>query len=114
MHGLSTYTCTLPVYPCWLASLLSRLDGIYTGWADHLLSSLPLHAGGIPVGYRYQAKSHSESTHEIPIEDFEYAEKDYRRILRELEVFVESSDEREIPPVFSKVFVIIIRSERKG
>lgn len=65
-----------------------------------------LHAGRIPVGYRYQAKSHSESTHEIPIEDFEYAEKDYRRILRELELFVESSDEKEIPPVFSKVLQI--------
>ena len=69
-----------------------------------------LHAGRIPVGYRYQAKSHSESTHEIPIEDFEYAEKDYRRILRELEHFVESSDEKEIPPVFSKVFIVPLQS----
>ena len=61
------------------------------------------HTGVIPLGYRYQAKSCSELTHQIPIEGFEYAEKDYRMILRELEFFLNPSKHHNPPYIFAKV-----------
>ena len=58
--------------------------------------------GKIPVGYRFLAKSSSEQSHEIPIEGFELAEKDYRLVLSELERFL-CPDGTQLPPVFAKV-----------
>ena len=61
--------------------------------------------GKIPVGYRFLAKSSSEQSHEIPIEGFELAEKDYRLVLSELERFL-CPDGTELPPLFAKVLNI--------
>ena len=58
--------------------------------------------GKIPMGYRFTAKNTSETTHEIPIEGFELAERDYRQVLRELESFL-SPEGAQLPPVFAKV-----------
>ena len=55
------------------------------------------------MGYRYLAKSTSESSHEIPIEGFDAAEKDYRQIVYELHQFLNPDSLRELPPVFAKV-----------
>ncbi len=46
------------------------------------------HSGPIPMGYRFLAKSTSETTHEIPIEGFDTAERDYRQIVYELHQFL--------------------------
>lgn len=54
------------------------------------------------MGYRFLAKNSSEQTHEIPIEGFELAEKDYRLVLSELERFL-CPDGTQLPPVFAKV-----------
>lgn len=53
------------------------------------------------MGYRYLAMSTSEKTHKIPIE--KNGERDYRRILAELESFVSAGRKGELPPVFAKV-----------
>lgn len=54
------------------------------------------------MGYRYLAMSTSENTHKIPIE--KNGERDYRRILAELEGFVSTGrNGGEMPPVFAKV-----------
>ena len=58
--------------------------------------------GKIPMGFRFTAKNASETTHEIPIEGFELAERDYRQILSELERFL-CPDGAQLPPVFAKV-----------
>ena len=55
------------------------------------------------MGYRYLAKSTSESSHEIPIEGFDLAEKDYRRMLSELEMFLNPERRREPPVIYAKV-----------
>ena len=72
-------------------------------------------AGPIPMGYRYLAMSTSDNTHKIPIEKKKGAaleesekqrlefESDYRRILAELEEFVNPGRMGELPPIFAKV-----------
>ena len=76
---------------------------MYTYPHTHTLSpSLSLTQGKIPMGYRFLAKNSSEQTHEIPIEGFELAEKDYRLVLSELERFL-CPDGTQLPPVFAKV-----------
>ena len=67
------------------------------------------------MGYRYLAMSTSDNTHKIPIEKRKGAvleksekqllefESDYRRILAELEEFVNPGRKGELPPVFAKV-----------
>ncbi len=60
-------------------------------------------SGKIPMGYRYLAQSTSENTHQIPISEFEQAEKDYRKILGEIETFLDPYWTENMPPVFSKV-----------
>ncbi len=76
---------------------------------------LLVHAGPIPMGYRYLAMSTSDNTHKIPIEKkrataLEKSERqplefesDYRRILAELEEFISPGRRGELPPVFAKV-----------
>ena len=63
------------------------------------------------MGYRFLAKNSSEQTHEIPIEGFELAEKDYRLVLSELERFL-CPDGTQLPPVFAKVLNLRERWER--
>ena len=55
------------------------------------------------MGYRFLAMSTSERTHQIPVDRFELAEKDYRSILSELEQFVGPTHRGPLPPVFAKV-----------
>ena len=62
-----------------------------------------LFPGPLPLGYRYQAQSHSEATHEIPVSGFDQAVRDYRQLLWEVESFVSPEGNRDIPAVFSKV-----------
>lgn len=61
--------------------------------------------GPIPMGYRYLAKSTSETSHEIPIEGFDQAERDYRLVLAELETFINPERRRETPVIYAKVRV---------
>lgn len=69
-----------------------------------MCSSLLLsRAGPIPMGYRYLAMNNSDKTHQIPVEKFELAERDYRSILGDLERFVTPDDRGRVPPVFAKV-----------
>ena len=60
------------------------------------------------MGYRYLAMSTSNNTHKIPIEKNEKNEElefesDYRKILAELENFINPGRRGELPPVFAKV-----------
>ncbi len=55
------------------------------------------------MGYRYLALNTSETTHQIPISEFEQAEKDYRKILGEIEMFLDPDWTENMPPVYSKV-----------
>lgn len=55
------------------------------------------------MGYRYLAQSMSETTHQIPISDFDRAEKDYRKVLGDMETFLDPKWTDIIPPVYSKV-----------
>ncbi len=55
------------------------------------------------MGYRYLAQSTSDTTHQIPIAEFEQAEKDYRKLLGEIENFLDPNWTEKMPPVFSKV-----------
>ena len=59
--------------------------------------------GKIPLGYRFLAMKTSEQSHEIPIEGFDMAERDYRRILYELGAFLNPDGKVQLPPVYAKV-----------
>ena len=48
--------------------------------------------GPIPLGYRFQAQSQSERTHEMPVEGLESAERDYREVLRIIHDFIIGED----------------------
>ena len=65
-----------------------------------------INLGPIPIGYRYEAQSQSDRTHNIPVDGFELAVKDYREILSQLQSFVSSGSEgasASIPLLFAKV-----------
>ncbi len=70
---------------------------------EFTVSSVFLFTGKIPMGYRYLAQSTSETTHQVPISEFEQAEKDYRKLLGEIENFLDPDWTEKMPPVFSKV-----------
>ena len=57
------------------------------------------------MGYRFLAMNTSDNSHQIPVEKFELADKNYRGVLAELERFVCPSGRGELPPVFSKVLL---------
>lgn len=60
--------------------------------------------GPIPIGYRYEAQSTSESTNQIPVEGTPDAIGDYRKLLGELEHYLTcDGTTADIPPVFTKV-----------
>ena len=61
-----------------------------------------INPGPIPIGYRYEAQSQSDRTHNIPVEGFELAVKDYREILSQLQTFVSSGSEGAILLLFCK------------
>lgn len=98
-----------------MTSLLKRKQYSTTGTYPRLKSwewlvirtmmacTVPLVAGPIPVGYRYDAQKQSDSSHCIPLDNFELACKDYRHILQSLERFLTPSREKEVPAIFSKV-----------
>ena len=51
-----------------------------------------INAGEIPVGYRYEAQLHSDTTHKIPIVNFELAQSDYSELWLKLSAFAEEAD----------------------
>lgn len=57
--------------------------------------------GQIMAGYLYTCKSHSESTHQIPVEGFELADANYRGLWMQIENFINPGREKEEhPPLF--------------
>ena len=55
------------------------------------------------MGYRFLAQSTSETTHQIPISDFDLAERDYRKLLGDIEQFLDPNWTEVMPVLFSKV-----------
>lgn len=51
-----------------------------------------INAGEIPVGYRYEAQLHSNSTHKIPVENFELAQSNYHELWLKLISFAEGAE----------------------
>ncbi|XP_013395238.1 protein maelstrom homolog [Lingula anatina] len=57
--------------------------------------------GPIPTGYRYTCQNHSDETHQIPIERFEYADKNYMGLWIQMENFLNPNQEKkESPPLY--------------
>ena len=55
------------------------------------------------MGHRYAAQSQSDQTHTLPVSGFELAEKDYRKLLSELQAFTSSSRMGGTHMVFARV-----------
>ena len=70
----------------------------------HVLVALGDPPGPIPVGYRFLAQSTSDATNQIPVEGAPDAEKDYRKLLQELEQYLTNDGQsHDLPPLFAKV-----------
>ncbi|XP_046546716.1 protein maelstrom homolog [Haliotis rubra] len=57
--------------------------------------------GRIPTGYRYTCMTNSDETHQIPVENFELSDENYRGLWIQLENFINPSGEKpDYPPVY--------------
>ncbi|XP_067677520.1 protein maelstrom homolog [Haliotis asinina] len=57
--------------------------------------------GRIPTGYRYTCMTNSDETHQIPVENFELSDENYRGLWIQLENFVNPGGEKpDYPPVY--------------
>lgn len=84
------------------SGLVLPLGKLLCHWFDIL--------GKIPMGYRFSAQSTSETTHQIPISDFDLAERDYRKLLGDIEQFLDPNWTEVMPVLFSKVSHYLIVS----
>ncbi|XP_071115806.1 protein maelstrom homolog isoform X2 [Haliotis cracherodii] len=57
--------------------------------------------GRIPTGYRYTCMTKSEESHQIPVENFELSDENYRGLWIQLENFVNPNGEKpDYPPLY--------------
>lgn len=76
-------------------SKYSLKDGIINKFHSYI------NPGNLPIGMGYQAKSHSENTHQLPIPPQAMGESNYGLLMREIYRFVGSDENGKVPPLYT-------------
>ena len=76
-------------WPCEIGMVAFNLEkGLFKGLHDFIDS------GGVPLGYARQAQALSETTHNIPYDNFSLGDRNYTRIIKDVSKFISTNDDQ--------------------